>query len=213
METATATAAAGVRRTGVYLEASAEQTYFCTCYGTVELRDKAGRQRKLLVSTYHTPNIIYAQTVAGRLLAAAAVKDHTDAELIMLDALVGRTSPLVGRQQKQKAATAPVRRNRRSLQRPSPQRKSSRRSNRQPGASGNSRRRNPRHPVASLSSRLRSRLRPRLGCPSPRRHQSLRRPRPMRSCVCLRLGWTTKRSWRRVRSGSGVRNRPVPRRA
>ena len=108
METATATAAAGVRRTGVYLEASAEQTYFCTCYGTVELRDKAGRQRKLLISTYHTPNIIYAQTVAGRLLAAAAVKDHTDAELIMLDALVGRTSPLVGRQQKQEAATAPV---------------------------------------------------------------------------------------------------------
>jgi hypothetical protein len=107
IETATARGAAGTRVTGVYLEASAEQTYFCTCYGTVELRDKTGRQRKLLVSTYHTPTIIYAQTVAGRLLAAAAVKDHTDAELIMLDALVGRTSPVLRRQQKQKAATAP----------------------------------------------------------------------------------------------------------
>ncbi len=106
IETGTAKAAAGVRRTGVYLEASAEQTYFCTCYGTVELRDKAGRQRKLLVSTYHTPTIIYGQVVAGRLLAAAALKDHTDAELIMLDGLVGRTSPLVGRQPKQ--TTAPV---------------------------------------------------------------------------------------------------------
>ncbi len=106
IETGTATAAAGVRRTGVYLEASAEQTYFCTCYGTVELRARVGRQRKLVVSAYHTPNIIYAQLVAGQMLPAAVVKDHTDAELIMLDALVGRTSPLVARQQK--AASAPV---------------------------------------------------------------------------------------------------------
>lgn len=104
IETATAAAAAGTRATGVYLEASAEQTYFCTCYGTVELRDKTGRQRKLLVSTYHTPTIVYGQAVAGRLLAAAALKDHTDAELIMLDGLVGRTSPLVGRQPTQRAA-------------------------------------------------------------------------------------------------------------
>lgn len=99
----TATATAMIRGTGVYLEASADQTYFCTCYGEVELRDKTGAERKLVVAGYHTPNIIYARAVDGRMLTAASVKDHTDVELIMLDALVGRTSPLARRQQDQEA--------------------------------------------------------------------------------------------------------------
>jgi hypothetical protein len=100
----TATATAGIRGTGAYLEASAAQTYFCTCYGAVELRDKAGRERKLVVAGHHTANIIYAQLIEGRMFATAAVKDHTDAELIMLEALVGRTSPIVAWQQSQEKA-------------------------------------------------------------------------------------------------------------
>ncbi len=99
----TATATATIRGTGVYLEASADQTYFCTCYGEVELRDKIGTARKLVVAGYHTPNIIYARAVDGRMLTATVVKDHTDVELIMLDALVGRTSPIARREQAQKA--------------------------------------------------------------------------------------------------------------
>ena len=39
----TATATANIHGTGVYIEASPEQTYFCTCYGEVELRDKTGK--------------------------------------------------------------------------------------------------------------------------------------------------------------------------
>lgn len=101
----TATATASIRGTGVYLEASAEQTYFCTCYGAVELRDRAGKERKLVVAGHHTPTMIYAQRAEGQLLATAAVKDHTDAELIMLDALVGRTSPMVAWQERKERAT------------------------------------------------------------------------------------------------------------
>ncbi len=106
IETATATASS--RGAGAYIEASAEQTYFCTCYGVVELRDKAGKERKLVVSGYHTANTIYAHVVEGRLIAAAVVKDHSDQELIMLDALVGRTSPMVERNRglKQRAQQA-----------------------------------------------------------------------------------------------------------
>lgn len=103
----TATATATIRGTGVYLEASADQTYFCTCYGVVELRDRNGAERKLVVAGSHTPNMIYARAVDGRMLAAASVKDHTDAELIMLDGLVGRTSPLL-RRQGEAAKTEPV---------------------------------------------------------------------------------------------------------
>ena len=104
----TATATATIRGTGVYLEADADQTYFCTCYGEVELRDKTGAERKLVVAGYHTPNIIYARAVDGRMLATASVKDHTDVELIMLDGLVGRTSPLLRRQQGEAAKEEPV---------------------------------------------------------------------------------------------------------
>lgn len=99
----TATATATIRGTGIYLEASADQTYFCTCYGEVELRDKTSAERKLVVAGYHTPNIIYARAVDGRMLVPAGVRDHTDVELIMLDSLVGRSSPLARRQQEQGA--------------------------------------------------------------------------------------------------------------
>jgi hypothetical protein len=101
----TATATAGIRGTGVYIEASASETYFCTCYGEVKLRDKAGLVRKLVVSGYHTPNMIYARMVDGKMMAPAAFKDHTDDELVMLDRLVGRTSPIVDRDQKLKGAS------------------------------------------------------------------------------------------------------------
>ena len=98
----TATATAGIRGTGVYIEASPTETYFCTCYGEVELRDKARTVRKLVVSGYHTPNMIYAQMVGGKMMAPTEVKDHTDDELVMLEKLVGRTSPIVERNQKLK---------------------------------------------------------------------------------------------------------------
>jgi hypothetical protein len=55
------------------------------------LRDKAGTARKLVVSGYHTPNMIYARMVDGKMMVPAPFKDHTDDELIMLDRLVGRT--------------------------------------------------------------------------------------------------------------------------
>jgi hypothetical protein len=103
----TPTATAGIRGTAVYVEASAEQTYFCTCYGVVELRDKAGTERKVVISGYHTPNMIYANPGEHGKMAAAEVKDHTDDELIMLERLVGRTSPIVQRNQKLKDAAQP----------------------------------------------------------------------------------------------------------
>ncbi len=103
----TPTATAGIRGTGVYLEASKEQTYFCTCYGVVELRDKAGVERKTVISGYHTPYIVYANPAEKGRMADTEVKNHTDEELIMLERLVGRTSPIVQRNQKLKEATQP----------------------------------------------------------------------------------------------------------
>jgi hypothetical protein len=90
----TATATAGIKGAGVYLEAGATETYFCTCYGEAELRARSGNARKLVISAYHTPTIIYARMTDGKMMTDAPFKDHTDAELIMLARLVGRTSPI-----------------------------------------------------------------------------------------------------------------------
>ena len=91
----TATATAGIRGTGVYLEASPERTYFCTCYGTVEIEDQHRTEKRLVVSGYHSPNIIHAQMTDGKMMQKAQFINHTDEELVMLEKLVGRVPPFV----------------------------------------------------------------------------------------------------------------------
>jgi hypothetical protein len=91
----TATATAGIRGTGIYMEASPERTYFCTCYGTVEIEDQHSTEKRLVVSGYHTPNIIYAEMTDGRMMQKAEFINHTDDELVILEKLVGRVPPFV----------------------------------------------------------------------------------------------------------------------
>jgi hypothetical protein len=87
---------AGIRGTGVYIEARGAGTYFCTCYGAVALAaadDPA--QRELIVSGRHTARTIGPPgAVAGR-FAPAPFEGHTDAEMDLLERTVGRRSPLV----------------------------------------------------------------------------------------------------------------------
>lgn len=91
----TATATIGIRGTGIYMEASAEQTYFCTCYGTVRIVDQHRAETNLVAAGYHTPNMIFAQMTDGAMMQKAAFKNHTDDELVMLEKLVGRKPPFV----------------------------------------------------------------------------------------------------------------------
>ena len=89
----TATAAIGIRGTGAYLEAEPDRTYFCLCYGSAEIASANGSMRDAYTTTHHeSPRYIYND---GRLnaIVQAGVVNHTDDELIMLEALVGRTPP------------------------------------------------------------------------------------------------------------------------
>lgn len=89
----TATAAIGIRGTGAYLEAEPQRTYFCLCYGSAEVESADGSMRDAYTTTHHeSPRYIYND---GRLnaIVQAGVINHTDDELIMLEALVGRTPP------------------------------------------------------------------------------------------------------------------------
>jgi hypothetical protein len=95
----TATATIGIRGTGVYVEAESERTYVCTCYGIVDLQASNLPQARETVQTTHhdAPRYVYAQgEMPVRMIAVAPVINHTDAELIMLEALVGRRPPFVG---------------------------------------------------------------------------------------------------------------------
>jgi hypothetical protein len=89
----TPTATIGIRGTGAYLEAQRPRTYFCLCYGTAEVAPKGSARREAYSTTHHeSPKYIYGD---GRkiAMAPAGVINHTDDELIMLEALVGRTPP------------------------------------------------------------------------------------------------------------------------
>ncbi|HUL92779.1 MAG TPA: iron dicitrate transport regulator FecR [Burkholderiales bacterium] len=89
----TSTATIGVRGTGAYMEAEPWRTYFCLCYGRAEVATKEGGARESYSTQHHdAPRYIYGD---GRkqAIAPASVSNHTDAELILLESLVGRTPP------------------------------------------------------------------------------------------------------------------------
>jgi hypothetical protein len=90
----TATAAIGIRGTGVYVEVEPMRTYVCTCYGEAQLVPVDAPQEAETVRTLHhdQPRYIYPKGMP-RMIEKAPVVNHTDAELTLLESLVGRKVP------------------------------------------------------------------------------------------------------------------------
>ncbi len=96
----TPTATIGIRGTGVYLEAGAEKTYFCNCYGEVDVvANGDATSNETVVSKHHDkPLYIYGNGQPGQCIHDAdrlSRPNHSDEELIMAEALVGRAPPFV----------------------------------------------------------------------------------------------------------------------
>jgi hypothetical protein len=90
----TATATIGIRGTGVYVEAEAGRTYVCTCYGEAEIASAADPSAREVVRTRHHEQPRYVMAMGSpQMLMSAPVINHTDAELTMLESLVGRQPP------------------------------------------------------------------------------------------------------------------------
>ena len=85
---ATTVATIGIRGTGCYIETDERKTYFCLCFGSVELTPLNGSPSSYSTTHYEKPLWIEE----GGTMPATVV-NHTDAEVIMLEALVGRDSP------------------------------------------------------------------------------------------------------------------------
>ena len=94
----TPTATIGIRGTGIYVEAEPERTYVCTCYGIADLQSNDQPDVRETVKTRHhdQPRYIYGKSMpAIKMIEGAPVVNHTDAELVMLEALVGRRPPFL----------------------------------------------------------------------------------------------------------------------
>ena len=90
----TATATIGIRGTGAYVEVEGARTYVCTCYGEAELTPVDDPAETETVRTRHhdEPRYIYPRGMP-RMIEKAPVVNHTDAELVLLESLVGRKVP------------------------------------------------------------------------------------------------------------------------
>ena len=94
----TPTATIGIRGTGVYLEAGPEKTYFCNCYGEVDvIANNDATSTETVISRHHDkPLYIYGQGQPGQCIHDAQRQgrpNHSDEELMLTEALVGRVPP------------------------------------------------------------------------------------------------------------------------
>ena len=87
----TATATIGIRGTGIYVEALPGETYVCTCYGVADLAavDDPAAHETVRTEHHDQPRFVMAHG-APQMIMKAPVINHTDAELILLESLVGR---------------------------------------------------------------------------------------------------------------------------
>ncbi len=100
----TSTAVMGIRGTGCYIDdegsGASARTYFCLCYGEVTVTPTAAPEEQQSYSTKHHeyPVFIYnmhsmPKMLKPQMMLPTGVIDHTDAELILLESLVGRQVP------------------------------------------------------------------------------------------------------------------------
>ena len=89
------TATIGIRGTGVYMESEPGLTYLCTCYGQVGLYSNQDlNDSELITATHHdAPKYITDRKIRDSHIRPAPFKNHTDAELKILEAIVGREVP------------------------------------------------------------------------------------------------------------------------
>jgi hypothetical protein len=87
-------ASIGIRGTGCYLEVMPEDVYFCLCYGEAQV-DSPRMEPKLVKTTHHESPLLLTEANGIMRADAGPFRNHTDAELIMLEALVGREPPFL----------------------------------------------------------------------------------------------------------------------
>jgi hypothetical protein len=89
-----ATASIGIRGTGAYIEVDAAGVYFCLCYGEA-LVEGPGMSAREVKTTHHESPLLMSEAGGVMRVDPGPFRNHSDAELIMLEALVGREPPFI----------------------------------------------------------------------------------------------------------------------
>lgn len=92
----TPVATIGIRGTACYIEATPVRVYFCLCYGKAEIRAPEQTEILTTLETRYHDHPVYLNAGGGNMIEPARVINHNDAELMLLESLVGRLPPFVG---------------------------------------------------------------------------------------------------------------------
>jgi len=92
----TPVATIGIRGTACYIEATPKRVYFCLCYGKADIRAAGQTEIHTTLETHYHDHPIYLNGSGGSMIEPARVINHSDAELMLLESLVGRLPPFVG---------------------------------------------------------------------------------------------------------------------
>jgi hypothetical protein len=94
-QVSTPVATIGIRGTGLYVESEPDRAYVCTCYGVTFLSAAGDPLSTETVESEHhdEPRYILAAGEPGNRIREAPVINHTDEELTLIEALVGREPP------------------------------------------------------------------------------------------------------------------------
>jgi len=90
----TPTSTIGIRGTGLYVESEPERSYVCTCYGDVQIGtpDDPNVSERIVSKHHDAPRYVLKAGAAKRIQPAPFI-NHTDVELALIEALVGRAPP------------------------------------------------------------------------------------------------------------------------
>lgn len=90
-----ANASIGIRGTGAYIEVNPDSVYFCLCYGEALVEGPGMDSAKLVKTKHHEEPLLLRDDGGVMRVEPGPFLNHTDAELVMLEALVGREPPFM----------------------------------------------------------------------------------------------------------------------
>ena len=90
-----ASATIGIRGTGAYIEVNPDSVYFCLCYGAALVEGPGMASAREVTTTHHESPLLLRDDGGVMKVEAGPFQNHSDAELIMLESLVGREPPFM----------------------------------------------------------------------------------------------------------------------
>ena len=96
IQIATPSALVSIRGTGLYVESEETRSYVCTCYGTTTIAVNGQPTiNEAVTSKHHDAPKYVINDGSDQRIEPAPFKNHDDEELLLLETLVGRSTPFV----------------------------------------------------------------------------------------------------------------------